>query len=170
MCKISQINSTYFFKIDYFHFLTSNFLIFLIHSTCRETGKIDLQRSWFLPLLSRAVPQKPIALSIFHKHILPLADRALAVATVYSSATVLSDKTKPPNNALITLSIKVACQLWSSLNMFVHHSPIDWSELSTGGLGCRLVKELNSAPALRPIILHTFRRLAKLAVGNGKFE
>ncbi|CAH8565035.1 unnamed protein product [Schistosoma haematobium] len=131
-----------------------------------ETGKIDLQRSWFLPLLSRAVPQKPIALSIFHKHILPLADRALAVATVYSSATVLSDKTKPPNNALITLSIKVARQLWSSLNMFVHHSPIDWSELSTGGLGCRLVKELNSAPALRPIILHTFRRLAKLAVGN----
>ncbi|CAH8538769.1 unnamed protein product [Schistosoma intercalatum] len=131
-----------------------------------ETGKIDLQRSWFLPLLSRAVPQKPIALSIFHKHILPLADRALAVASVYSSATVLSDKTKPPNNALITLSIKVACQLWSSLNMFVHHSPIDWSELSTGGLGCRLVKELNSAPALRPIILHTFRRLAKLAVGN----
>ncbi|RTG84300.1 ribosomal RNA-processing protein 12 [Schistosoma bovis] len=131
-----------------------------------ETGKIDLQRSWFLPLLSRAVPQKPIALSIFHKHILPLADRALAVATVSSSATVLCDKTKPPNNALITLSIKVACQLWSSLNMFVHHSPIDWSELSTGGLGCRLVKELNSAPALRPIILHTFRRLAKLAVGN----
>ncbi|CAH8551282.1 unnamed protein product [Schistosoma curassoni] len=131
-----------------------------------ETGKIDLQRSWFLPLLSRAVPQKPIALSIFHKHILPLADRALAVASVYSSATVLSDKTKPPNNALITLSIKVACQLWSSLNMFVHHSPIDWSELSTGGLGCRLIKELNSAPALRPIILHTFRRLAKLAVGN----
>uniref|UniRef100_A0A5K4F249 NUC173 domain-containing protein n=2 Tax=Schistosoma mansoni TaxID=6183 RepID=A0A5K4F249_SCHMA len=131
-----------------------------------ETGKIDLQRSWFLPLLSRAVPQRSISLSIFHRHILPLADRALAVASLHSSTTVLSDKTKPPNNALMTSSIKVACQLWSSLNMFVHHSPIDWSELSTGGLGSRLVKELSSAPALRPIILHTFRRLAKLAVGN----
>ncbi|CAH8499494.1 unnamed protein product [Schistosoma turkestanicum] len=131
-----------------------------------ETGKIDLQRSWFLPLLSRAVPQKSTALSIFHKHILPLADRALAVAIKNSSTSDLSDKTKPPNHALITLSIKVACQLWSSLNMFVHHSPTDWSELSTAGLGCRLVKELNSTPALRPIILHVFRRLAKLAVDN----
>ncbi|CAH8551374.1 unnamed protein product [Schistosoma bovis] len=53
-----------------------------------------------------------------------------------------------------------------SLEMIIEEFPIDWSELSTGGLGCRLVKELNSAPALRPIILHTFRRLAKLAVGN----
>ncbi|CAH8548287.1 unnamed protein product [Schistosoma guineensis] len=53
-----------------------------------------------------------------------------------------------------------------SLEMIIEEFPIDWSELSTGGLGCRLIKELNSAPALRPIILHTFRRLAKLAVGN----
>ncbi|CAH8528973.1 unnamed protein product [Heterobilharzia americana] len=50
--------------------------------------------------------------------------------------------------------------------MFVHRSPCDWSELSTGGLGCRLVKELNTAPALRPVILHAFRRLAKLAADD----
>ncbi|VDP99666.1 unnamed protein product [Trichobilharzia regenti] len=128
-----------------------------------EAGSIDLRRSWFLPLLSRAVPQKPCALSIFSKQILPLADRGLSVA---SSTAAMSDKTKPANNALITLGIKVACQLWSALNMFVHRSPTDWSELSTGGLGSRLVKEFNSAPALRPIILHAFRRLAKLAAGD----
>ncbi|CAH8846438.1 unnamed protein product [Trichobilharzia szidati] len=128
-----------------------------------EAGSIDLRRSWFLPLISRAVPQKPCALSIFSKQILPLADRALSVA---SSTAAMTDKTKPANNALITLGIKVACQLWSSLNMFVHRSPTDWSELSTGGLGSRLVKEFNSAPALRPIILHAFRRLAKLAAGD----
>ncbi|KAH8877751.1 RRP12-like protein [Schistosoma japonicum] len=130
-----------------------------------ETGKIALQRSWLLPLLSRAVPQKPTALSIFNKYILPLADRSVTVASIHST-TALSDKSRPPNNTLITSSIKVACQLWSSLSLFVHHSPTDWSELSTGGLGCRLVKELNSSPALRPIILHTFRRLAKLAVND----
>ncbi|KAK4471351.1 hypothetical protein MN116_004786 [Schistosoma mekongi] len=131
-----------------------------------ETGKIGLQRSWLLPLLSRAVPQKPTALSIFNKYILPLADRAVTVSSIHSSTTASSDKLKPPNNALITSSIKVACQLWSSLSLFVHHSPTDWSELSTGGLGCRLVKELNSSPALRPIVLHAFRRLAKLAVND----
>ncbi|CAH8553671.1 unnamed protein product [Heterobilharzia americana] len=128
-----------------------------------EVGKIDLQRSWFLPLLARAVPQKSCSLSIFRQHILPLADRALLVA---SSTAALSDKSRPANNALITSGIKVACQLWSSLKMFVHRSPCDWSELSTGGLGCRLVKELNTAPALRPVILHAFRRLAKLAADD----
>ncbi|CAL8105863.1 unnamed protein product [Calicophoron daubneyi] len=121
-----------------------------------EDGAVELRRSWILPLLARASPSRSCRLRFFVHHILPLADRCLAVV----SAAALGDKSA---NSLITAGLTVARQLWASLSMFVRKPPLDWSELSSGGFGRRMVKELTNAAALRPIILHAFRRLALAA-------
>ncbi|KER28200.1 hypothetical protein T265_13640 [Opisthorchis viverrini] len=127
-----------------------------------ENGVVELRRSWFLPLLARAQPANPCRLSFFVSHILTLVDRSLAVARDVSTSSIPTATI----SSLITAGVTVARQLWAGLSMFVRHAPLDWSELSVGGFGRRLVNELNNAPALRPIILLAFRRLAKFAYEN----
>ncbi|TGZ75032.1 hypothetical protein CRM22_000613 [Opisthorchis felineus] len=127
-----------------------------------ENGVIELRRSWFLPLLARAQPANPCRLNFFVNHILTLADRSLAVARDVTTSSIPTATI----SSLITAGVTIARQLWAGLSMFVRHAPLDWSELSTGGFGRRLVNELNNAPALRPIILLAFRRLAKFAYEN----
>ncbi|KAA0186287.1 hypothetical protein FBUS_03907 [Fasciolopsis buskii] len=127
-----------------------------------EAGSVDLRRSWVLPLLVRVVPRKSSRLHFFANQMIPLADRALTVArTVVASMTAKQEKVG--NAALITASITVTRQIWAGLSMFVRQAPQDWSELSTGGLGRRLVKELTSTSALRPTVLMALRRLALAA-------
>ncbi|GAA53697.1 ribosomal RNA-processing protein 12 [Clonorchis sinensis] len=127
-----------------------------------ENGVVELRRSWFLPLLARAQPANPCRLNFFVNHILTLADRSLAVARDVTTSSIPTATI----SSLITAGVTIARQLWAGLSMFVRHAPLDWSELSTGGFGRRLVNELSNAPALRPIILLAFRRLAKFAYEN----
>lgn len=147
--------------------LSSNyfFVSFKYHHH-REAGSVDLRRSWVLPLLVRVVPRKSSRLHFFANQMIPLADRALTVArTVVASMTAKQEKVG--NAALITASITVTRQIWAGLSMFVRQAPQDWSELSTGGLGRRLVKELTSTSALRPTVLMALRRLALAAAHSG---
>lgn len=108
-------------------------------------------------------PRRPSRLAIFARHILPLADRLLAVVN-RSLAQPTSQSTVG-----ITVAITATRQLWASLGMFVRQGPpLDWSELSAGGFGRRLVKELTETPALRATVLAALRRLAIAAVGDGE--
>ncbi|VDP25805.1 unnamed protein product [Echinostoma caproni] len=128
-----------------------------------ESGSVDLCRSWALLLLARAVPKKPCRLHFFTERMLPLADRALNVAKNVVAAMAAKQDEKFGGAALITAGITVTRQIWAGLSMFVRQSPQDWSELSTGGFGRRLVKELANTSALRPTVLMAFRRLALAA-------
>ncbi|KAF8569149.1 hypothetical protein P879_03470 [Paragonimus westermani] len=123
-----------------------------------EHGLVELRRSWILSILARVQPINPSCrLAFFAKHILPLADRSLAVANRAAASKLAL------NSALVTASIAVCRQLWTSLSMFVRHAPSDWSELSSGGLGRRLTNALAHVPALRSIVLNALRRLALFA-------
>ncbi|KAF6779151.1 hypothetical protein AHF37_05139 [Paragonimus kellicotti] len=123
-----------------------------------EHGLVDLRRSWILSILARVQPiGSSCRLAFFAKHILPLADRSLAVAS-RAAANKLT-----VNSALVSASVAVCRQLWTSLSMFVRHAPSDWSELSSGGLGRRLTNALAHVPALRAIVLNALRRLALFA-------
>ncbi|TPP62367.1 hypothetical protein FGIG_04047 [Fasciola gigantica] len=127
-----------------------------------EAGSVDLRRSWVLPLLVRVIPRKSCRLRFFTEQMLPLADRALTVARTVV-ADMAAKQEKVGSAALITASITVTRQIWAGLSMFVRQAPQDWSELSTGGFGRRLVRELTNTSALRPTVLMALRRLALAA-------
>lgn len=145
----------------------------LVH---RESGSVELRRSWILPLVARVHPARPASLAFFHNTILPLADRAIAVAKAIAdpqTSRKIGGLGKRgvfvPRSAILNAAVQMARQLWTLLTPFTRRPPLRWADLIDSGLGRRLIAGLLTAKAVRPVILAALRRLVAFADTEGVF-
>lgn len=143
----------------------------------RESGSVELRRSWILPLIARVHPMQPCSLAYFLSDIIPLADRAIVVAKAAAAQTFTrkmggkhSKQSFVPLSAILNAAVSMARQLWCILTPFTKRAPSRWDDLVDSGLGGRLIACLLTSKAVRPVVLSALRRLIGFADTEGKFK